>query len=140
MCLAYSTFKASNQEWIQNKKINMLAQVGMSKHPDIPEVPLATDFLTNPDDKKVMELLNIPQEMGRPIVGPPDVPADRLEALRRAFDATMKDPAYLADSEKSHLEVDPITGETMTEMIKRAYALPKELIARAVTVNTIDKD
>jgi tripartite-type tricarboxylate transporter receptor subunit TctC len=140
MCLAYSTFKASNQEWIQNKKINMLAQVGMSKHPDIPEVPLATDFLTNPDDKKVMELLNIPQEMGRPIVGPPDVPADRLQALRRAFDATMKDPEYLADSEKSHLEVDPITGETMTEMIKRAYALPKELIARAVTVNTIDKD
>lgn len=139
MCLAYSTFKASNQEWIQNKKINILAQVGLSKHPDLPDVPLATDFLTDPDDKRIMELLNIPQEMGRPMVAPPDVPADRLQALRRAFDATMKDADYLAESMRAHLEVDPITGEAMTEMIQRAYAMPKELIARAAAVNTIDR-
>lgn len=140
MCLAYSTFKASNLEWIQNKKINLLVQVGLTKHPDIPEVPLATDFLHDQDDKKIMELLNIPQEMGRPMVAPPDVPAERLQALRRAFDATMKDPEYLAESERAHLEVDPITGEEMTEMIQRAYAMPKALIARAAAVNTAERD
>lgn len=139
-CLSYSTFKASNPEWIENKKINLLVQVGLSRHPDIPEVPLATDFLLDRNDEKVMELLNIPQEMGRPIVAPPDVPAERLQALRRAFDATMKDPEYRAESKRAHLEVDPMTGEAMTEMIRRAYAMPKALIARAADINTAHKD
>jgi tripartite-type tricarboxylate transporter receptor subunit TctC len=140
MCLAYSTFKASNPEWIQNKKINLLVQVGLTKHPDIPEVPLAMDFLSDQDDKRIMELLNIPQEMGRPMVAPPDIPMDRLQALRRAFDATMKDPDYLAESERAHLEVDPMTGEAMTEMIQRAYALPQALIARATDLNMAEKN
>ena len=71
-----------------------------------------------------------PNEMGRPYLGPPGVPKDRLQALRRAFDATMKDPAYLADARTQKMEVDPMTGEEMETLIKTFYASPPELVQR----------
>jgi tripartite-type tricarboxylate transporter receptor subunit TctC len=69
-----------------------------------------------------------PNEFGRPYFGPPELPADRLQILRRGFDATMKDPAFLADADKAKMEVDPVTGEEMQRMIADIYDTPKELV------------
>jgi tripartite-type tricarboxylate transporter receptor subunit TctC len=94
-------------------------------------VPLARDFVREPADRSVFEILAYPQEIDRPVLAPPGVPAERLAALRRAFDETMADPDYLAESKKQFQDVDPLTGAAITEMIKRAYATPKDAIVRA---------
>jgi tripartite-type tricarboxylate transporter receptor subunit TctC len=129
--LSYSTLKASNPDWIANKRINILVQTGARAHADLPDVPLLLDLVANPDDKKVIALLSFPQEMGRPFLMPPETPKDMVLTIRRAFDATLKDPMFLADAQKALLEVDPVTGEEMEELLRRAYATPKALIQKA---------
>ena len=71
------------------------------------------------------------QETGRPVAAPPGVPEDRLAALRRAFDATMKDPAFIAEAEKLQLEIEPMTGAEIHTMLADAFATPKNIVAEA---------
>jgi hypothetical protein len=129
--LSYATMKASSPALIFERKLNFLAQFGAARIADLPDVPLARDFVREPKDLAVFEIIAYPQEIGRPVVAPPNIPYERLVALRRAFDATVQDPEYLAEAKKAFQDIDPLTGETITEMIKRAYATPKDSIARA---------
>ena len=133
--LSFSTLKASNPDWINNKRINVLVQTGTKPQAGLPGVPLLVDLVTNPDDKRVLEILAFPEEMGRPFFMPPGTPKALVNVMRRAFDATMKDPAFLADADKSRLELDPVTGEEMDEMIRRAFETPKPLIQRAMELS-----
>ena len=121
---------ASNPDWFANHKLNVLTQFGLKKIPQLPDVPLAVDSVKDPKDKLVFNLLDVVQKMGQPYVAPPGVPEDRLAALRKAFDDTVKDPEFLAESVKLRQEVDVMTGEEMEASIKGAYGLPKEVIAR----------
>jgi tripartite-type tricarboxylate transporter receptor subunit TctC len=98
--LAYTTLKATRPQWFRDHKINILLQIGLTKFPDLPNVPSAVDLISNPDSKKTLELILIRQEMGRPFALPPGVPADRIAVLRRAFDETLKDPEFLADAKR----------------------------------------
>ena len=93
--------------------MTILAQFGLEPAAGLETVPLALDRIKDPDDRAAMELILSQQLTGRPYVAPPDVPAARLQALRAAFDATMKDPEFLADAEKRRLMVDPLTSEQM---------------------------
>ena len=129
--LSYSTLKAASSDWIQNHRINILIQTGAKAQADLAKVPLLIDLVANPEDKKVIELLSFAQEMGRPFVMPPDTPKEMVAVIRRAFDATLKDPLFLADADKALLEVDPVTGEEMEQLLKRAYAAPKSLVRKA---------
>ena len=129
--LSWSTLKASNPEWLADKKINILTQMGLHKHPDLPDVPLVMDYVKDPSDQQVLTLLLMRSGMGRPFVAPPGVPADRLTMLRDAFMATMADKGFLSDAEKMKLEVDPMGPEEMEKLIKSAYASPKPVIERA---------
>jgi tripartite-type tricarboxylate transporter receptor subunit TctC len=128
--LSYTTLIASNPDWILNKKINILLQTGEKPHPDMANVPLAIDLVKKPEDKAIVRLYALPGDMGRPYAAPPDVPKDRVEALRRAFDATMKDKTFLVEAEKAHLEIDPVTGEEMDKLLKEAYSAPPAAIKR----------
>ncbi len=83
----------------------------------------------------MIELLFFPHDMGRPFVMPPDTPKEMVTTIRRAFDETMKDPAFLAEADRAMLEVDPIIGEEMEAILKRAYATPKAIIERAAQFN-----
>jgi tripartite-type tricarboxylate transporter receptor subunit TctC len=87
--------------------------------------------VTDPESKQVMALLAFPEEIGRPFVMPPETPTEMATQIRRAFDAVMKDRDFLADAEKTLLEVDPVTGEEMEQILKRAYAAPRALVQRA---------
>ncbi|HEY7385641.1 MAG TPA: tripartite tricarboxylate transporter substrate-binding protein [Beijerinckiaceae bacterium] len=133
--LSYSTLKASNPDWINNKRINVLVQTGTKPQAGLADVPLLVDLVPNPDDRKVLEILAFPEEMGRPFFMPPGTPKPLVAVVRRAFDATMKDPAFLADGEKSRLELDPVSGEEMEQMIGRAFATPKALLQRAMELS-----
>jgi tripartite-type tricarboxylate transporter receptor subunit TctC len=134
----YPAVIASKPDWILDKKVNILTQFGLTRSPSLPDVPMAVDYVTNADDRKIFALLAYPQEMGRPFGAPPNVPADRLQALRRAFDATMKDADFLAEAKQAHLDVDPMSGEAMTDLLKQAYATPRDVIARYIDIISSD--
>jgi len=127
---SWTSLKPHYKEWIESGEMVILYQQGLRKHPDLPNVPLVTDLAENDDQKKLLELQFTAFELGRPYFVADDVPADRVAALRRAFDQAMKDKELLADAEKQNLEVNPATGEEMQDMLKRVYATPKALVAR----------
>lgn len=129
--LSYTTLKATHPDWFRDHKINLLLQVGLTKFPDIPDVPSALDLVSDTATKRVLELILTRQETGRPFAAPPGVPADRVALLRQAFDATMKDPAFMADAKRLQMEVDPLSGAEVEALLRKAYASPPDIIARA---------
>jgi tripartite-type tricarboxylate transporter receptor subunit TctC len=132
--LSWSTLKASRPDWISGHRLNVILQVALNKLADLPEVPSAIDLVTDPQNRRVLELILIRQEMGRPIVASPGVPKERIEALRRAFGETMADPDYLAESQKQNLEIEPLTGAEIDRLLAAAYGAPKETVARAASL------
>jgi tripartite-type tricarboxylate transporter receptor subunit TctC len=120
-----------HHDWIANKKINILVEVALEGDPSLGETPLITKFVRDPQQVKTLSLLIATQAMARPFLAPPGVPEDRRQALRRAFDDTMKDPLFLADAEKAALYVYPMAGDQIDVLLKDLYATPKELTARA---------
>ncbi|MGE3247325.1 MAG: Bug family tripartite tricarboxylate transporter substrate binding protein [Beijerinckiaceae bacterium] len=126
----WASWKSTRPDWIAQKKINIIAQVGPKREADLPNVPLLTDLAKNDEDRKVMELLSAPVAIGRPIFTTPDVPADRVKAMREAFEKTMKDPAFLADAKKINLEIDPVSGETMQKIVAGIVATPKDIVKK----------
>ncbi len=127
---SWTSLKQNAKQTFEVDGTVVLFQMGLRKHPDIPNVPLVTDLATNDDQRKILELQFTAFELGRPYVVSDGVPADRVTALRRAFDAAMKDKDLLADAEKQGLEVNPTTGEEMQVILTRVYATPKPLVAR----------
>ena len=128
--LAYSVWIVSNPDWFSKRKLNVLAQFGLEKIKELPDVPLAVDFVASPQDKAVFTLIDVVQRMGQPYVAPPGIREDRLEALRNAFDQTMTDPEFLEESTRMNQAVDPLKGSEMEQLISGAYTLPVSVAAR----------
>lgn len=133
---SYSSIKATAPDWIRDNKIHMVLQVGVKKHPELPQIPLIGDLVTDPRDKKALQVQVAPQAYGRPFATGPKVPKARAEMLRKAFWATMKDPKFLAEAKTRRLEIDPMRGEEVQKLINANYALPKEILARAGEIAT----
>ena len=129
--LAWQTYKAISFDWIENKKINVLVQMGLQKNSELPDVPLAIDLLKNPDDRQVLELIVLVQEFGRPFVAPPGVPSDRMALYRKAFQAVLKDPQFLAESARQRMSIEPLDDRQVQALLDRAYAAPKVIHDRA---------
>lgn len=129
--LSWSTMKASRPHWIKENKLNVIVQMGLDKLRDLPDVPSALDLVTDPTKKKVLELILIRQEPGRPLAAPPGVPADRLAVLRHAFDATMQDPEFRAEAEKVQMEIDSLSASQIDQLLASAYSSPKEIVQQA---------
>jgi tripartite-type tricarboxylate transporter receptor subunit TctC len=126
----WSTLKAISSNWLSEKKIKILVQWALKKHPELPDVPLILEYAKTPEQKQALDLALARLEFGRPFFLPPNVPLERLTAMRRAFDATMKDPEFLAEAEKLKIEVDPLTGEHVASLIEQIYKTPAETVAR----------
>jgi tripartite-type tricarboxylate transporter receptor subunit TctC len=129
--LAYSTLKAMQPNWFAEKKVNMLLQIGLTRAPDLPDVPSALELVSLPQDKKVLELILARQEMGRPFAAPPGVSANRVGLLRSAFQATLKDPEFLSDAKRLQMEIDPLTADEIQTLLKKTYAAPQAIVAQA---------
>jgi tripartite-type tricarboxylate transporter receptor subunit TctC len=126
----WSTLKAINPAWITDNKIRILAQWALKKNSELAEVPLFLDQAKTDAERAALELMLARLEYGRPFFLPPNVPAARVEALRRAFDATMKDPAYLAEADKLKIDVDPLTGEAVAALVEQVSRTPTDTVAR----------
>jgi len=113
--------KATRKFWIDEHKINLLMQYSLSKHPDLPNVPLVMDLAKNDEQRTILKLIFGRQVMGRPFAAPPGVPKDRVDALRKAFMETMADKAFLAEAEKAQFEVTPVSGERIENLVNEVY-------------------
>jgi tripartite-type tricarboxylate transporter receptor subunit TctC len=122
---------AQHADWYRDKKINVLFQIGLAKHPEHPDVPLVLDMTKTPEDRAVLEFIVAPQTFARPFAAPPALPADRAAALQRAFNAMVKDKAFVADAEKQKLEIQLVTGEQTLNILKKLYKTPPATVARA---------
>jgi tripartite-type tricarboxylate transporter receptor subunit TctC len=129
--LSWSTIKASRPHWIADHSLNVIVQTGLAKLRDLPDVPSALDLVQDADNRRVLELILIRQEAGRPFAAPPGAPAERVAALRQAFAATLADPDFIADAGKMQLEIEPMTGDAIEKMLAKAYAAPKAIVERA---------
>jgi tripartite-type tricarboxylate transporter receptor subunit TctC len=128
----WSSLKTIRPQWITEHKVRLLLQYGLEPNPELQDVPFALDLLKDkPDDYKLMEIASAPLSLGRPFATGPDVPADRLALLRKAFTDTFVDPEFLADCAKQGLECDsPASGEQLQKIVSDSYAAPPEIIAR----------
>jgi tripartite-type tricarboxylate transporter receptor subunit TctC len=119
---SWGSVVAVRSEWLQEGKITVLLQMALAKHPDLPDVPLVMDLARSDDERMAMELIFARQVMGRPYLAPPELPAARREALRSAFDATLEDPEFLADAKRIELELNPVTGAEIEQLLARIYS------------------
>jgi len=121
----------SQKNWLP--QINLLVQFNLEKNADLPNVPVALERAASDEQRQVLRLLIAGQYVGRPFFTSPDIPADRKAALRAAFDATMKDPQFLADAAKLDLEISPVGAATIDAFLAELYRTPKDVVSKAVT-------
>jgi tripartite-type tricarboxylate transporter receptor subunit TctC len=126
----WSTLKALNSNWLADNKIRLLAQWGLKKLPAIGSVPSIFDFIKSDADRAAIKLVVARLEYGRPFFLPPGVPPDRVEALRRAFDATVKDPAFLGEAAMARIDIDPLSGEEVQTLVEEVSRTPPDVVAR----------
>jgi tripartite-type tricarboxylate transporter receptor subunit TctC len=127
---SWSSMKSAQAAWLTENKVHILAQLALSKHADLPNVPLIIDLAQNDEQRQILRLIFARQGLGRPFLGPPGIPPDRLEALRQAFEATMKDPAFLAEADKLKMEINPLTGAEVEDLVKQIYAETSAEVAK----------
>ena len=131
---SWDSIKSTRPEWLRDKKINLLVVFALEKAADIPaEVPLVLDKAQTDEQRQILRVHLAAQALGRPFAAPPGIPEDRKAALRKAFDDTMKDPEFVAETTKVRLEVSPMTGAQIDRVLGEVYALPKDLIEKAKT-------
>ena len=131
---SWASWKSTRPDWLRDKKINILVQIGLTKAADLPDVPLLMDLAKNDADRQVLRLLSAPSAVGRPIFTTPDVPTERVAALRGAFDKMLKDAAFLEDARKGNLEVDPVSGIELQKIVSEIVATPKETAERLASI------
>lgn len=131
---SWSSIKSGKMDWYRDKKIYILLQLSLTKHDDLPDVPLIIDLAKNEEQKQILELIFSRQVLGRPFLAPPALAANRVKTLRDAFDATMVDTEFLAEADKAQMEITPVSGVEIQALIERIYKTPKEIAARAASV------
>ena len=121
---SWSSILGTKRDWLANKQIALVLQIALQKHEDLPDVPLIMDLVREESKVAALKLLVSRQSIARPFAAPPEVPAERVEALRRAFDATMADPEFLAEMKRQALEVRPVGGAEVQSLMRDIYASP----------------
>jgi hypothetical protein len=129
---SWSSLKKQKPEWLRENKVRVLLQGGLRKDAELPDVPLALDFLTNDSDRKLMQLYFTQKMAARPVVAPPGLPPERLALLRSAFMALAKDADFIAEADRSGLEVGPISGEDVGRIVGMITSAPADVIERFV--------
>jgi len=130
---SWSSVKTTRKEWLDDKRMIVLVQLSLTKHPEMPDVPLITDFAKTDEQRAILKLMFARNVMGRPYLAPPNLPADRLATLRQAFMDTMTDKDFVAEADKTQLEINPVSGEDVEKLVKEVYATPPDIIAKAKT-------
>ena len=130
ICESLDSVNQRKPEWIPNKTVNVLLQAGSESPPELKGVPNVMTLARNDEERLTLEYLYAGQDIGRPFVAPPDLPPERLKMLRDAFNATMKDPEFVAEVKRNKFDLEPEDGEHLAALIDKIYATPKTIIER----------
>ena len=130
----YFGFLAQKPDWLRDRKVVLLAQLGFAKQPELPDVPLLIDLMADDEKRQIAALVTLPTAIGYSHWLAPEVPADRIAVLRAAYAAAVKDPAFLADAQKQNLQVRPKSAAEMAELIKRGTATPEAIRKRTASI------
>jgi tripartite-type tricarboxylate transporter receptor subunit TctC len=127
---SWASIMAVHPDWVRDKKVNLLFQTGVDPVPELPDVPRIRNLVADPTDRAALAFLLAREIVGRPFFAPPDLPPDRAAALRSAFAATMRDPAFLEDTQRARLDVSLVTGEEVGALLKESAGAPKDVLDR----------
>ena len=127
---SWSSVVATHKHWVDEKKINILVQLSLSRHADLPSAPLVTDLASTEEQKQIFRLVFARQPMGRPFLAPPGIPAERVTILRRAFMETLQDREFLAEAARTKLEINPVSGERVQAIVAEVYQTPKSVTTK----------
>ena len=122
---------AQHPDWITEKKVDFLAQVGTRRDKLFPDVPLLTEFAKLEEQRGIFRLVSMTPALGQPYLAPPGVPPERMAILRKAFDATLRDKAFLADTDKVRFDIEPMDAAEVTQIVRETIGAPPDLIAKA---------
>jgi len=130
----WDCLKLDKPNWVKEKKITVLLQFAFKKDPELPDVPLVMDLARNEADRQIMQLAFGNLEMARPFLAPPDVPADRIAALRSALEATARDPAFLEEARKLNMPISVASSREIETLLRDVYATPQPIVDRAAKI------
>ena len=127
----FNSLKVENADWLRDGKIRIIAQVGLERDPEFPDVPLMMELGETPEDKALLKLFSADIVVGRPFLTAPGVPKERVEMLRETFMATMKDPAFLKEAKEAGLDIAPLAGEPLQKIVSDIVNTPPDVARRA---------
>jgi tripartite-type tricarboxylate transporter receptor subunit TctC len=131
---SWSSVESTRKTWVTDKKITILMQLSLKKHPDLPDVPLIVDLAKTDEQRQILKLIFARQPLGRPFLAPPGVPQDRVDMLRKAFMDTMADKDFLAEADKAQLEITPIDGASVQKLVTEVYRTPPAIAQKAAEI------
>lgn len=134
--ITWTTMRSEHANWLKEHKVNLLVQMAMQRHPDLPDVPSALDYVHSASDRQLFELMFVVLEAGRPIALPPQTPADRLAALRRAFADLSADAEFRAEIASRGGSLELLPGEQMQILLDAIYRTPRDVLMRARDVRS----
>jgi tripartite-type tricarboxylate transporter receptor subunit TctC len=126
----YSSWKTNRPDWIKDRKIIPIVQIGLKKDPDLPDVPLLADLAQTDEQRQMFAVVAATVAIQQPFAGPPGIPDERLTMLRRAFDRMAKDPAFRAEVDKARLDLDPLPGEEVARIVRLVVETPPSIIQK----------
>ena len=133
--LGWGAIKTNYSQWIAEKQMKALIQFASVKSPDLPDTPSVYELLKSDEDRKVLDLILATQRFGRPFAAPPGLSQERADALRAAFARTMNDPVFIADAERQKVDLEPLSGTEIDQLLQQAYATPPPIVARAAKLS-----
>jgi tripartite-type tricarboxylate transporter receptor subunit TctC len=136
---SWTALKVAHPDWIRDHNVSVLVQFALNRHPELPDIPTAVDLARNDEERAIMRAIMNAAEVGTAFFTTPGVPADRLVALRRAFDAAMKDPDLLSEAQKMRVAVSPMTGEDLQKLVAEVSNLSPELLEKVRAAYTMTK-
>jgi tripartite-type tricarboxylate transporter receptor subunit TctC len=131
---AYSSLVSTKPDWLRDNKLAIICQIGFEKEPDLPDVPLLLDLVKGEEAKQIATVVTLPTAIGYNHWVAPEVPADRVEILRKAYEQALKDPELIAEAAKQSLEIRPKTGEELAAMVKKASAIPQPILDKTAKI------
>jgi len=126
---SWSSLKLLKPDWVAGQRVNFIVQLALNKSQELAQAPLILDFADTERKRQILRLVLSRQPMARPFAAPPGLPQDRLRALRKAFDATMADPEFLAEAKHRGLEVNPVSGSEIDRLVDELYSTPPDIVA-----------
>ncbi len=134
ICESLDSVRGRRPDWIASKQVSVLFQAAPEPSPELKGVPLARDLARNDDERAAIDFLYAGQGIGRPFAAPPNLPPEALKMLRDAFDATMRDPQFIADVKKQKFDLDPTDGAGLAGLINKIYATPKPIVEKVTAL------